>query len=512
MLVDPSSSLPGLGYDFLSPVLNLLTFAVVLPWAIVFPLWLLSTFFIVLPPRALRWIRAKMKGQSLPDGRMSEGVWTIHGRQYDLTAFADSHPGGPWALQLGRNRDCTGLFESYHIFSDMDKLRKIMARFELPESKSKATNQKPEDNPTGLIFGDAFHEDVKSMAKNFFKEKGVSPKMKPWVFTSSIILIIAEVIFAVMILYGYRIGLVLMPLCGWLLTGNVSHEASHWAVSSKPWVNRLMAATSAPLSFNSTTWFIEHIVQHHVYTNDEPDVDLYHFLPIARTTRLTKYVPQFAYQWLAIAMALPTTVCHLLFVVPLDLLTGHIDPITGKKRYSQCENVEDLVAGAKNEILLEFLLSWIFPFAVFCCHGFVRGYCWLAILYSISSGLFILFTQGAHLNEDAQTTTAQADRDSVEKSWAKRQISTAVNFEPESLFWSVASGGLNIQAIHHLLPTISASHLREMWPRFREVCNKHDVELKECNGIWTFLTGFLGWIASLSKEDSLLDNKKAKAS
>ena len=50
-------------------------------------------------------------------------------------------------------------------------------------------------------------------------------------------------------------------------------------------------------------------------------------------------------------MAFPSTVCHLLFVVPLDLLTGHIDPITGKKRYAQCENVEDLVAFAKNSYL-----------------------------------------------------------------------------------------------------------------------------------------------------------------
>lgn len=260
------------------------------------------------------------------------------------------------------------------------------------------------------------------------------------------------------------------------------------------------------MNFNSTAWYIEHIVQHHVHTNDEPDVDLYHFLPIARTTRLTEYCPQFALQWFAIAMALPTTVCHLLFVVPLDLLTGHIDPITGKKRYAQCENVEDLVAYAKPEIMLEFFLSMCFPCAVFYFHGFVKGVCWLAVLYSISSGLFILFTQGAHLNEEAQVSHSE------DKSWAKRQISTAVNFQPESLFWSLASGGLNIQAIHHILPPVSASHLREMWPRFREVCKKHDVELKECSGICEFMTGFLGWVASLSKEDPVLDKKKVKAS
>merc|ERR1719375_1226503 len=124
-----------------------------------------------------------------------------------------------------------------------------------------------------------------------------------------------------------------MPVFGWLLTSNVSHEASHFALSARPWVNAAFAWTSAPLFFNSTAWYIQHIVQHHIYTNDEPDVDLYHFLPICRTSRLSKFCPQFAYQWLAVWMALPTSVCHLLYVVPMDLLTGYIDPVTNTRRY-----------------------------------------------------------------------------------------------------------------------------------------------------------------------------------
>ena len=34
---------------------------------------------------------------------------------YDLTAFVDAHPAGNWLIQLALGRDCTALFESYHL-------------------------------------------------------------------------------------------------------------------------------------------------------------------------------------------------------------------------------------------------------------------------------------------------------------------------------------------------------------------------------------------------------------
>ena len=44
-------------------------------------------------------------------------IWWIHGNGYDLSRFVERHPGGKEAILLGRGRDCTALFESYHIFS-----------------------------------------------------------------------------------------------------------------------------------------------------------------------------------------------------------------------------------------------------------------------------------------------------------------------------------------------------------------------------------------------------------
>jgi len=309
----------------------------------------------------------------------------------------------------------------------------------------------------------------------------------------------AEIACVTAMLNGYRFPLVLMPILGWWLTGNVAHDASHFGLSARPWVNSVFAYSSAPMFFNSTAWYIQHIIQHHVYTNDEDDVDLYHFLPVCRCSRFSKWCPTFAMQWLSVFLALPTSVCHLSFVVPLDLLTRYIDPVTKTRRYEQCENVADLVAGVKWALIIEFVVSFSFPVAMFYCHGLLKGFVWLATTYTIASYLFIIMTQGAHLQDEAQIGKDYGS----DFSWAKRQVLTAVNFSPQSRFWWLASGGLNMQGLHHILPSVSATHLRDMYPLFREVCRKHDVELKEKPGMAAFFIGFLGWVQELSKEDPL---------
>lgn len=45
-------------------------------------------------------------------------LWTVHNRRYDMRGFAAAHPGGAAAIALGRGRNCTELFESYHSLAD----------------------------------------------------------------------------------------------------------------------------------------------------------------------------------------------------------------------------------------------------------------------------------------------------------------------------------------------------------------------------------------------------------
>lgn len=426
---------------------------------------------------------------------LDSSVWTIHGKKYDLTKFSEKHPGGAWALELGRNRDCTGLFESYHPFADPKRLAKTLACFEIKEADgSQKLVEYPDgaDNSTGLVFNDPFHEDVKNLLRKHFE--GKSYKMKPWWAVLCISLICLEAYFAYMFFQGSNLSIVMMPILGWLLTCNVSHDGSHFAVSKTPWINSLASYAAMPMSYASTSWHIQHVIQHHVYTNDEDDVDLYHFLPLIRVTRATEWVSRFRLQLLAVFLVLPTAAGHLLFIVPMDLLSGQIDAFSGRQRYDQSDNLEDFVVRHRKSIIFELacMVSW-FALGLYS-FGSLEGMRRLFLSWGLSSYLFMIITQGAHLQHECMVGKE-------DKSWAKRQARTALNFKTDSVLWLFLTGGLNMQSLHHVAPNIGSSHLMDIWPEYRKVCQKHGVELKEVKNIAEFFRGFLGWIRTLSLED-----------
>jgi len=63
--------------------------------------------------------RVKRRDGSLVD---VSSLWTVHNKRYDLTSFVRAHPGGAKAILLGRGRNCTALFESYHSLGDRGRV------------------------------------------------------------------------------------------------------------------------------------------------------------------------------------------------------------------------------------------------------------------------------------------------------------------------------------------------------------------------------------------------------
>ena len=412
---------------------------------------------------------------------MCESVWLIHGKLYDLDAWAAHHPGGAHALDLGRNRDCTGLFESYHVFVDRDVLEKMLQRFEIkPERvRSSSIDLKPTFSKTD--FACSFHEDVKIFARQHFKDN--SHKMKPWWVCLNSIVFILEIAATFYHLQGSLAALWLMPLLNWLMAANLAHDASHFAVSSRPWLNKLACNAALPLVFGPTAWYIQHVVQHHLFTNTVDDVDLYHFLPVIRMSRFTKFTETFKYQAYMFFVLIPAASVELLFVAPLELRSG-------AERYHQCQNLGDFAARKRGDLVGECLVMCLWVTANIYTHGMWVGWGRMIVSWTVLSYLFLVFTQGAHLHG--------ACHGHHDESWAKRQVNAAVGFQPESGFWHFLSGGLNMQSLHHVLPGVASCHFRDMWPGFRAVCQKHGVHLKESSNVFLFFRGFLSWIHELS--------------
>ena len=58
---------------------------------------------------------------------------------------------------------------------------------------------------------------------------------------------------------------------------NIQHDANHGAISKNPWVNRLLGLTENWIGGSQINWIHQHVVQHHIHTNDvhlDPDMQV----------------------------------------------------------------------------------------------------------------------------------------------------------------------------------------------------------------------------------------------
>lgn len=96
-------------------------------------------------------------------------LWRIHGRSYDLSAFASQHPGGHAALALGRGDDCTLLFESYHISSA--RHRSVLSRYLVDgDGTPISDSSKAVSSDTQAL--SPFHRDALAMLRSHFSGQG----------------------------------------------------------------------------------------------------------------------------------------------------------------------------------------------------------------------------------------------------------------------------------------------------------------------------------------------------
>lgn len=442
-------------------------------WTIILTALIVSPLTVILP----QILQGKLSWPStddLPD------EWIIKGKKYNLKPFYDTHPGGSFALRTAKGSDCTGLVESYHLFIDSEVLMKMMAQYEIKDA--------PPPEPPKMIFNDAFYVDLKKEVRDYFKGKGKGSHKMTWSHLSLCFLAWLGM-WACVFQMLTKDSTWCIPVIGflsWYLTGNVMHDASHNALVTRPWMNRLLSRAAFPYGVNVAGWHIQHVMSHHIYTNEEEDVDLYHFDPLVILQKGMGTVNPFLHM-LRLMFLLSTAMPHLAGVVPYGLLCGHIDPAHGHRMYDRVKAIQVHRAELKWEMLVELCLQIAFYAMCYSYHGFVKAICYQMSIYLISSYCFSFFTQLSHLQEECFLDPKKREK----LSFAKRQVASSMDFAPDSVFWGHISGGLNTQAIHHCFPSVSAMHLRALYPKFRKVCKEHGVPLKEAPSVREFVWGFV---------------------
>jgi cytochrome b involved in lipid metabolism len=95
-------------------------------------------------------------------------TWIIHGETYHLKDYVNQHPGGVETIMLGRGRDCTALFESYHPFTNQNKV--VLKKFKDQKGGSSKTVASEKAVPQDFLY-----EVLKKRVAQTLKDKGIDP-------------------------------------------------------------------------------------------------------------------------------------------------------------------------------------------------------------------------------------------------------------------------------------------------------------------------------------------------
>ena len=69
-------------------------------------------------------------------------MWHIYNNTYDLTNYIDKHPGGKDILIKTKGQaDITALFETYHAFSDKNKIMDILHKYKVDPTDNLESKQ-----------------------------------------------------------------------------------------------------------------------------------------------------------------------------------------------------------------------------------------------------------------------------------------------------------------------------------------------------------------------------------
>lgn len=392
----------------------------------------------------------------------------IHGELYDLTEFAARHPGGALPLRLAAGSDATDLFEMYHTGPHA---REVLHQYRVNPSA-----------PSPPAAG-AFSRAVQGRAAAYFTRKDIDPKASvaqlAW-YAVVTALFLGSLVFYWLGSWPAVFGL---AVASWFVFG-MGHDGAHFAVSRRPWVNRLAALGLLP-NMNVVVWYHHHTLGHHVRTNCPDDPDHHITYPFIRSSRdrPRRWWHRFQPFMLPVYFLLPTGLMAV-FGPPVWLFTR------------RALGVVPLPGGASR---LWGILSWLVTTGMLVGVPLAVLPTWKALVfplvYLMTSGMiFSLNVFASHLSADCAAQPADpAD-------WARVQVEGTINWRSGSWLASRLSVGVNHQIEHHLFPGVNPQHYHRLSPVVREVCREFGVTYQSCGSLFEFVAGSVRWVATLARE------------
>lgn len=411
-----------------------------------------------------RSVATQLRAQS------DDNLWKIHGRQYDLTPFLRSHPGGTQVLISVRGEDdLTAIFESNHAFADRARIERIMSKFYVGDCE-----------PTTFAAPDGgFYNTVRARVRAALPHGGrVATR---WWCVKTALLTAAWALSACLAFFGaapfHLLGggsghdaapaLSLGARCvAALVAGHlfisvgfvVMHDASHSAISATPhWNTNLSWLWNAIACWDHRLWHKHHVFRHHSFTGDlTRDPDAIHLTPFLRKHAADRKRP------LPLSRRLPWAMT-VLFV---NLLPGmFLGQAISYARWWQRGRLWRMQALRGADVDWAACVIRTMMVLLYLRHPLI------AITYLLSKNC----TYAVCILPDHDTEETRVAAETLSTDWGEEQVRNSANFATSNPLVGALYGGINFQIEHHLFPTLCHVHYTTIQPIVRKTCHEFGI-------------------------------------
>nr|WDS84438.1 delta-5 fatty acid desaturase [Apocyclops royi] len=385
-----------------------------------------------------------------------EGQIRIEDKVYSAEKLSKLHPGGPVFIKAFSGRDASQAFLSYHRRNFPHGSKPAKESFLLQDKSIKYTTK---DN-----------DDFLDLCSRVEKILPRSKAFAPWHYYLKAIIILGAAFsleFYIHFTGSYIWYLTAVLGFVFALIGlNIQHDANHGTISRRAWVNRLFGKSQNWIGGSTVSWIHQHVVQHHVHTNDlelDPDIAIEFYIRLNPRHPLLKFhVFQYIYFFLIAALFGLQKIMTSLGDV---LSWHHYTPIANELRKYAWEEWIFTVVYIIRWVVLPFFMvapgqavNYVFSWVVM---NMVMGY-YLSFFFTISHNF-----EGVEKHEDTRRPV------NAHKSFLYNQVAASSNVAG---FWlAILNGGLNYQIEHHLFPRINHTHYYYIAPVVRQFCEERKI-------------------------------------
>ncbi|XP_058451337.1 cytochrome b5-related protein-like isoform X2 [Malaya genurostris] len=378
-----------------------------------------------------------LAGKRRDDG--AEGLWRIHDTLYDLTEFADRHPGGADWIRLTQGTDITEAFETQHVRNHAEQL---LPAYEIRRA------QVPRN--VRLTFSEqGFYRTLKRRVADRLSDLDQRPARISEFIQDSLLVTTFALAFAAVQLGSYLVVAACGLFLAWTIicAHNFFHRRDNW---------RMLIFNLTFFSYRE--WRISHVISHHLYTNSILDLEISYFepflcwLPDASQKNHFQRFGAWIYE-------------PLIYVVMFFYELG--------------KRLIDTLYYRSNTFYVEDLIGFVLPVFMYVTGSsslktVLTMWFFIVLLASFAFGTISINAAHHHPESVHSGDLIPKDID-----FGIYQLATIIDCSESkgSQFKSLTRFGDH--CLHHLFPTLDQGLLPQLYPVFYETCSEFQLKYRE---------------------------------